>query len=238
MSNAVKSGATNKGTVKGIHFTFPCLPAIPLLAGAGADFIYLDGEHGCFNWSDIELACIAAERCKLTVIARVPDIKTSTITRFLDRGVKGIVAPHIETVQEALQVIQATYFAPMGERSFGGVRWQPDSNANNHASYLAACNDDISVCMMIESKRGLENAAAIAQLEGVHYLSFGVNDLAQSLGHHDDPSHPIVQKHIADCSDQIRATGKAVREDFIKFAWINDVLSSGYQTLLGTNETT
>ena len=118
-TNAVKQAAATGEKIRGVHFTFAAPTAIEVLAYADLQFIYIDGEHGCFDWRDIEVACITAERYGMTLIARVPDISRSTITRFLDRGVRGIVAPHIETIEQALQVVDATYFAPLGNRSFG-----------------------------------------------------------------------------------------------------------------------
>jgi 4-hydroxy-2-oxoheptanedioate aldolase len=67
----------------------------------------------------------------------------------------------------------------------------------------------------------------------VDYLSFGLLDLAQSLGHPGNPEHADVKHAAADASARIRAAGKPVREDFMKFVWINDVLMAGARQLLG-----
>ncbi|MGH8712565.1 MAG: hypothetical protein ACREYB_01010 [Casimicrobiaceae bacterium] len=58
-------------------------------------------------------------------------------------------------------------------------------------------------------------------------------DLAQSLGHPGDPDHAIVKTAVADATACIRAAGKRVREDFMQYVWINDVLMAGARTLLG-----
>jgi 4-hydroxy-2-oxoheptanedioate aldolase len=54
-------------------------------------------------------------------------------------------------------------------------------------------------------------------------------DLCQDLGHAGDPAHPDVQKAVADAAARIRAAGKCVREDFMNFGWINDLLTIGAQ---------
>src|SRR5262249_8538522 len=94
--NAVKQAAAARSLVRGVHLTFAAPAVIEVLAAENLQFVYIDGEHGCFDWRDIETACLAAERHDLTPIARVPDTSSGTITRFLDRGVRGIVAPHVE----------------------------------------------------------------------------------------------------------------------------------------------
>jgi 4-hydroxy-2-oxoheptanedioate aldolase len=230
--NAVKHAAATGDVIRGIHMTFAAPAAIEVLASERLDFVYIDGEHGCFDWRDIEVMCIAAERHGLTPIARIPDPSSATITRFLDRGVRGIVVPHVESLDDARRVIDATYFAPAGARSFGAGRPEYWENGPDRAAYMAACNGAVSVCMMIESKAGLELADRIARQPGVDYLSFGLLDLAQSLGHPGDSAHPAVRRAVAECTARINQAGKRVREDFMRYAWINDVLRAGMRALL------
>ena len=118
-ANAVKTAAAIGARIRGIHFTFASPAALEVLAALDLDFVYLDGEHGTFDWRDIETACIAAERHGLTAIARIPDASAATVTHFLDRGIRGIVVPHVESVEDAERVIEATYFGPVGLRFDG-----------------------------------------------------------------------------------------------------------------------
>lgn len=229
--NAVKTAAATGRMIRGIHLTFPSLNIIEVLAAANLQFLYIDGEHGCFDWRDIEAACIAAERHGMTAIARVPDGSSATITRFLDRGVRGLVIPHVDSIDKAKAAIDAAYFAPRGNRSFGAGR--PNYLAiDDKVAHLADCNDGVSLALMIEDQAGLDLADALARLEGVDYLSFGMMDLAQSLGHAGDPAHEAVRGAAAAASARIRAAGKPVREDFMKFAWITEILIAGAQRLL------
>ena len=59
--NKVKEAAASGERVRGVHLTFAAPSLIEVLA-AHVDFVYIDGEHGCFDWRDIEAACITAER--------------------------------------------------------------------------------------------------------------------------------------------------------------------------------
>lgn len=234
--NVVKDAAATRRSIRGVHLTFPAPAIIEVLAAADLDYVYIDGEHGCFDWRDIEAACVAAERHALTPIARVPEVSKATITRFIDRGVQGIVAPHIESVDEAQQAIEAVYFAPLGNRSFGAGRPEYGQRIGNRPAHIAACNAAIALCLMIESRKGVELAGELAALPGVDYLSFGLMDLAQSLGHAGTPDHAEVRNATADAADRIRAAGKPVREDFMKFVWINDVVIAGARQLLGASD--
>jgi len=230
-SNAVKKAAASRDIIRGVHFTFPSHTAIEVLAPLELDFIYLDGEHGSFETRDLEISCLTAERYGMVPIARVPDRTSGTIVHFLDRGVRGIIAPHVCTVDDAKEVVDAVYYRPLGNRSFGGGRPHFTTIADLPA-HLTMCNAAVSVGIMIETLSGLEAAADIARLPGVDYLSFGMNDLAQDLGHPGDPNHPDVQSQFKACAERIRAAGKPVREDFMKFAWINQVLLAGARQLI------
>jgi 4-hydroxy-2-oxoheptanedioate aldolase len=146
--------------------------------------------------------------------------------------VRGIAAPHIDTIEDARRVVSAVYFSPLGARSYGGSR--PDYGfASDRAALMAAANASVSLCLMIESKAALDIAEDLAAIQGVDYLSFGRMDLAQSLGCPGDPGHAGVEAAIAAASQRIRAGGKRVREDFMSFAWINDLLVAGARSLLG-----
>ena len=73
ITNAVKDAAASGQRIRGIHQTFAAPAVIEVLANVELHFVYIDGEHGCFDWRDVEMACLAAERHRLTPIARIPD---------------------------------------------------------------------------------------------------------------------------------------------------------------------
>jgi 4-hydroxy-2-oxoheptanedioate aldolase len=228
--NVVKEAAKSGARIRGLHMTFAA-PTIIELTASSLDFVYIDGEHGCFDARDIEAAAIAAERHGLTAIARVPDRTPGTITRFLDRGIRGIVVPHIETVVQAREAVAAVYYAPIGERSFGGGR-PVFLAAQDKTAFMQHCNATMSLCLMIESRAGIDAAAALASVEGVDYLSFGMMDLSQSLGHPGNPAHPEVEQAVERASVAIRAVGKRVREDFMQYGWINQIIIAGMKQIM------
>ena len=121
-ANAIKRAIAEKRTIRGLHLTFPQPSIIELMAIVGIDYVYLDGEHGAFDNRDIEYACVTAERHGITPIARIPDPSAPTICRFLDRGIRGIVVPHVDTIETAREVVDAAYFGPVGNRSFDTSR--------------------------------------------------------------------------------------------------------------------
>lgn len=65
--------------------------------------------------------------------------------------------------------------------------------------YLLSANENVMVCVQIESQKAVDNVEEIAAVEGVDMLFIGPNDLAASMGHvaFDHASIPEVQEAIA-----------------------------------------
>lgn len=65
--------------------------------------------------------------------------------------------------------------------------------------YLLSANENVMVCVQIESQKAVDNVEEIAAVDGVDMLFVGPNDLAASMGHvaFDHASIPEVQEAIA-----------------------------------------
>lgn len=231
--NPVKDAAKTGETLFGLHLTFPCPPLIEMLALQGLDFLYLDGEHGAFDLRDVEECCRAADLVGLVPIARVPDLSPATINRFLDRGLRGVIGPHVATKEDAERLVEACYFAPLGRRSWGDSRGEGYGiGISKMPKRMVEINERISVGAMIEEKTAVDNLDAILAVPGIDYFNFGLQDLAQSLGHSGQPSHPEVQAVVKEVSDRIHAAGRLLREDFMRYAWVRHVLHEGIRSLI------
>ena len=104
----------------GLSLTYPSAEAIELVGMLGGfDHVNLDGEHGLFSPESIDAMARVANGYGLTVTARVPNLQSSTINLFLDRGVQGILGPHVETAAQAKQLVDACRFVPEGQPELG-----------------------------------------------------------------------------------------------------------------------
>jgi len=159
----------------------------------------------------------------------VPDIGSSTILRYLDRGIMGIVAPHIATEADARQLVRACYFGPLGERSFGANRGT-DYNAGiaDKAAYYREANEQMLVCAL------LDNLDAILAVPGIDLYSIGPNDFAQSLGYPGQPDHPEVVKTMQEITNRIRQAGRRMQGDVMQGAWVSDMLLDAGRRILSS----
>jgi 4-hydroxy-2-oxoheptanedioate aldolase len=170
---------------------------------AGFDMFYIDIEHSSFSLDIAGQICLAALSAGITPMVRVPSNTSEYISRVLDGGALGVIAPHIRSAEEARAVVKAAKFSPLGERGAAGVlphlqyRSFPIPEAN------AAINDATMVIVQFESADAVNKANDIAAVEGVDMVLIGVNDMLASLGFAGQYEHPKVrdayERTIAAC---------------------------------------
>jgi len=211
--NRVKAAIGAGRKAYGYNLSFPSPWVIDILGKLDFDFVFIDGEHGPFGLDQLEDLCRTAERHNVTAISRVPDIGSSTILRYLDRGIMGILGPHIATEADARQLVRACCFGPLGERSFGANRGT-DYNAGiaDKAAYYREANEQMLVCALLEDAAVLDNLDTILSVPGIDLYSIGPNDFAQSLGYPGEPDHPEVVKTMHDLPIQLEQAAQPLRE--------------------------
>jgi 2-keto-3-deoxy-L-rhamnonate aldolase RhmA len=226
--NAIKDAARNGTKAYGVRLTIPSPEIVDILQPAGLDFVFIDAEHGVFDMPSIENICRAADLVGLTPIARVPDITDGTITQFLDRGIRGIIGPHIATKEDALQLVSATRFGPLGRRSFGGGRGANYmSGIDDLPAFMKKCDESVIVGAMMESQSAIDNLDDILSVEGIDYLMFGPADFAQDLGYAGENKHPNVMQVAEEAIAKIHAAGRLMREDIMVVANIKNFILDG-----------
>ncbi len=235
--NRIKAAMRAGRKAHGYNLSFPSPWVIDILGKLDFDYVFIDGEHGPFDLTQLEDLCRSAERYNLTPFARVPDIGRSTILRYLDRGIRGILGPHIATEADARQLVRACYFGPLGERSFGGNRGT-DYNAMIPDKAITPCcieaNEQMLVCALLEDVAVLDNLDAILSVPGIDLYSIGPNDFAQSLGYPGQLDHPQVVKATQDITRRIKQAGGTMQLDVMQGAWVSDMLLDAGRHILPT----
>lgn len=190
---------------------FPDPGTAEIMALSGVDLIVLDQEHYPFNSEGIELVVRAAQSYGAECMVRVQNSEPTRITQVMESGIIGVVVPHVETYEEAMQVVNAVKYAPMGQRGFCpitraagyGMRMSP-------AEYVEFSNQQTVVILMTETKKGLENLDQILSIPEVDGISIGPSDVSASYGYPGHPEHPLVKAAIEDGQRRIIASGKAL----------------------------
>lgn len=218
----------------GYNLTFPAPQIIDIMAPLDFDFVWLDCEHGPFTLQDVEHACRAAEAVGITPIGRVPNIQSHVVLQYLDRGMKGIMGPHIATRADAEQLVRACKFGPEGDRSYGANRGTgydyalpgPEGWADRRDFYKDA-NDNMLVGALLEDAQVIDELDGILEVDGIDYFGVGHNDFGQSIGKPGMGDSPEVQAEQAKIFDRIHAGGGRLGHDFMVTNWVHAMLLDG-----------
>jgi 4-hydroxy-2-oxoheptanedioate aldolase len=182
-----------------------------ICAGAGFDWLLIDGEHSPNALRSILLqAQVIAGYPQSHAIARVPvghgDVGTALIKQYLDLGIQTLLVPMVDTAAQAGQLVRAMRYPPGGVRGVGGAR---ASRWGRVANYAKEANGQVCLLVQAETREAIANLDAIIATEGVDGVFIGPSDLSATHGHVADPSHPEMQAIIEDAIRRIVKGGKA-----------------------------
>jgi 4-hydroxy-2-oxoheptanedioate aldolase len=208
--NKAKAKLLADEPIFGFIIQSPMPALVEISAEAGMDYVFIDGEHGAFSDADVEHMCRAAETADITPIMRVPVNRPEVISKALDRGVAGVVVPHINTRADAEAVVRAARYAPEGQRGFAGysgARWGVGVRETDPFQFA---NRNILVSCMVEEEEGVRNLKEILSVPGVDAINVGPGDLAQSMGFLGRIDHPKVRETVQYIVRETRAAGKII----------------------------
>jgi 2-keto-3-deoxy-L-rhamnonate aldolase RhmA len=155
---------------------------VEVMGHIGWDFIMIDCEHGSMGLLEVEHLVRACETAGITPLARVPDHAPATILRFLDRGVQGVIVPHVNTKAQAEAVVKAARYYPDGERSIGSTRAHDYNVGVTRVESTRWLNEQVLVIPMIEHIDAVAALDEILSVPGIDVIHCAPNDLAQSMG--------------------------------------------------------
>ena len=194
-----------------------------VLALAGFDWLFIDLEHGSLSIQDAQTAIQAvAGRC-FTVV-RVPDATAENIKRVLDTGCDGMIAPHVNSAEEASRTVALAKYPPFGVRSVGLGRAQ--GYGLTFTDYIASANERVAVIVQIEHKDAVANVDHILGVQGIDAIFVGPYDLSGSMGLLGQVSHEKVLSAI----EKVRTAGAAAKMPFGIFCSTAEQASAAIKT--------
>jgi 4-hydroxy-2-oxoheptanedioate aldolase len=220
---------------RSMNFTSPSLAAVEFAQRAGFDSIHLDGEHGAFSPPEIDTMVAAAHLGGMSVTCRPRNFQPTEIIMWLDRGIQGIMAPHVETGEQAQSLVEACLFDPLGHRSWGTHRGTEfnddvtlDARYGGRKNFTEFANANMLIFAQVESYRGYENIDAILTVEGLSAITWGQNDLALSMHMPGEGlDNPEIIRLHADMEARSRAVGKGLMSDFHVMVSLQDIIVQG-----------
>lgn len=234
--------------VFGVSMMIPSCQVVEMIGRLGFDWILIDCEHGTIDLETVELLAMAAEASGLTPIARPRTRRSDDILSVMDRGVHGVQVPHVNTAEEARQVVAAVKYHPIGTRGMAaGTRPANYGFGLTLSEYVEAANRETLVCVQLEEEAAIRNAEEILAVDDVDVFFVGPADLSQSMGYPGSPKAPAVRDAIDATFEKIAAAGKiagtsanagAIRETLEKgvlytYTHVTDLLGTAAEAFFG-----
>ncbi len=209
MRNAMKDKIACGEAALGVSIMFPSPQLVEMAAYAGFDWVLIDCEHGSIGLADVEVMAMAADASGITAIARPRSNNAADIQSVMDRGVKGVQIPHVNTRADAEQAVAAVKFGPGAARGLAaGTRPDRWGLGARMPDFTQQANAQSLVCVQIEHQEAVANIDEILKVEGIDVFFIGPSDLSQSMGHPGNPKAPAVAAAIERTLARIVAAGK------------------------------
>jgi len=151
------------------------------LAGGYHGF-WLDLEHSFITTEQITMAAIAARANQMDSFVRMPPTGYWQVTQCLEAGAGGVMGAQIRSADHAREFNSWCRFAPEGVRGLNMGGRDCDYTHKPLAKFVEDANRDVFVAIQIETLGALEEADAIAAIDGVDLLFIGPADLSLALG--------------------------------------------------------
>ncbi len=178
-----------------------------LFLKSGYEAITLDLQHG--------LLCAADARDSIREIViggghavarvRVGDFKNASW--LLDLGAEAIIAPMINSAEDAKELVEFCKYPPVGARSYGAVGATMASGVSMD-DYFAHANTKTLAIAMIETPEAYDTLEAILEVEGLDGIFVGPSDLSLTVSG-GERVEPVAEKSLKMQKDIAKKTLRA-----------------------------
>ncbi len=238
--NAVKRKLNNGQFVFGTMIKETLNPGIvDVLEIAGFDYFVIDMEHARYDMETISYILQYARRSDLIGVVRVPQLTYAYVAKALDMGAEGIWVPHVDTADEAGQLVDFGKYPPQGSRGAAVpiFRQKEYQQAESAAAYYQGCNDEVLLIAQIESARAVDNVAQIAGVDGIDVCMLGPSDLSLDMGYPGQKSNPEVKKAIQHVVDSCQKANIASGNHIGSLEELQYWMNQGMQMITYTYDT-
>ncbi|MFJ2620984.1 aldolase/citrate lyase family protein [Glutamicibacter sp. NPDC087344] len=196
-----------QGSLSGVWVCSGSPLVAEICAGAGFDWLFIDGEHSPNDLQTVLAQLQAVRGYPVVPVVRPPVNDPVIIKQYLDLGAQSLIIPMVNNAQQAANAVAACHYPPAGVRGVGSAlarsaRW------NRIPDYLQRAEETITIMVQIESAEAVENVEQILATEGVDGIFIGPSDLAASMGVIGQQNHPEVVSGVLKSITAARTAGK------------------------------
>jgi 4-hydroxy-2-oxoheptanedioate aldolase len=200
------------------------------LARIGFDAVLLDMQHGAYDLATIRQGIALVAGANTPTLVRIPVGEYATVSRVFDAGAAGVVAPMINSADDARGFVEFAKYAPTGGRSWGPT---PALALSGMAAgdYLRAANGMHLAIAMVETRSALDSLDEILAVDGIDGVLVGPSDLSLALtdGELIEPHSALVQAALETVLARCRAHGKLATVFCANGERANELFAAGFQ---------
>jgi 2-keto-3-deoxy-L-rhamnonate aldolase RhmA len=194
VKSKVQRGERSIGT---FVFEFSTTGIGRLAAEAGAEFVIYDMEHTGWSIETIRMLIATTRSTEMIPLVRIPATEYHFISRVLDMGALGIMAPMCESAAQAQTLVASAKYPPLGRRGAAFTVSHDDYTGGDIVEKIHTANRETLLIAQIETVAGVHNVDEIAAVAGIDVLWIGHFDLSNSLGIPGQFDHPQFQEAVA-----------------------------------------
>lgn len=162
VTQKIASGGVPLGTV--INLSDATVTEV--LANAGYDFLWIDGEHSPLGLPEVSRHVLAARSYGVAPFVRIPWNDPVRAKPILEMGPAALVFPFINSADDAADAVAACRYPPKGVRGFGPQRANL-FGSESLGEYMSRSEQEPWVVLQIEHAEAVNNLDAICEVEGV-----------------------------------------------------------------------
>jgi 4-hydroxy-2-oxoheptanedioate aldolase len=174
----------------------------------GFDGIWIDMEHHGCSLETAQNLMRAARVGGADILVRPAKGEFMRMGRMLESGAQGIMYPRCDDADEAAEVVKWAKFAPSGKRGFDGGGADAPYGAMPMDEYIQAANEETFIVIQVEEQHAVDNADAIASVEGVDIIFLGPGDFTQLSGIPGQFEHPQLLSAFEKLAKAAQSFGK------------------------------
>ncbi|MBN1442456.1 MAG: 2,4-dihydroxyhept-2-ene-1,7-dioic acid aldolase, partial [Planctomycetes bacterium] len=168
-----------------------------------------DGEHSAVDLpaTQVLFQAMRAGNPECAPLVRLAGNRYEITKQYLDAGAQGVIAPLINSADEARELVRAAKYPPEGARGVGYCR--ANAYGADFDRAVLQANEQTLVCVQIEHIDAVNRVDEILSTPGVDAAFIGPYDLTASMGITGRFDHPEAVAAMARVFDACRRHGVA-----------------------------
>jgi 4-hydroxy-2-oxoheptanedioate aldolase len=213
---------------------------VEILSSQGFDAVTLDMQHGGHNEDSVLRSIVPIARLGKPALVRIPVGRFDMASRALDFGADAVIAPMINTIEDAQRFAAAMKYPPVGERSWGPTFGFPRYGKGDHAQWLRESNERTLSFAMIETRAAVDILDRVLDTPGIDAIFLGPSDfsIAWTNGERINSTLEDMMPAVEQIAGRARRAGKYAGIYVVDPSIAGRFVSMGYQVLAMGQEMT